>query len=294
MVRLALLLLLAGLPLFGRASIIETTATIPSACAAYFPTGGGEPSGACYTARNALATGYQSCQQNSTSTFPAYFTPSSYVAPVWTCQKYGGDYVITHQLTFVSACASTLNVGITGTLARTGAGGAGNPPPQTVCSNSCSYDLDWAEERTGLDLSTLWYGRWVGSGQSCASGPDPAVGGNTSEAARVGAATGAGETAESDFDARIAALNGGATSPLGSWFSLPSWVTGLLARPTTDCKLHIEIPSAEGKTLAFVSARLAAIDVCGVQQYADTFGNWFMWFCATLWSWVIVTGSRSE
>jgi len=193
----------------------------------------------------------------------------------------------------VDACAATANQSLSGTVSRTGAPSASNPPPQEVCHESCIYDLSTAVPATGLDGTELWSGTWIGRGEggACSGGATPNPGGNTSEGAAAGAATAPATAAETAYDSGLAALDG-SSSPLGSWWSLPSWVTGLLTRQTTDCKLHIDVPA--GGVLGSVRERLQNIDVCGVQQYADTFGNWFMWFCALLWSWVIVTGGRTD
>jgi len=282
-------------------ALVEHTWTLPASCEAYRTSG--TPSATCVNESQAAWTSagctgggayFAGGTRNTTTTWPVYYTPSSYVQPVWSCVKgTTADSTFTDIWLMVDACAATAGQSLTGTVSRTGEPSASNPPPQTVCHNSCTYTLSSAVPATGLDGTELWSGTWIGEGEggSCTGGTTPTEGGETAGDAAAGDRTAPADASETTYDAGIAALNS-STSPVGAWYSLPSWVTGLLSRQSTDCKLHINVPA--GGVLGSVRDRLQNIDVCGVQQYADTFGNWFMWFCAMLWSWVIVTGGRTD
>jgi len=190
------------------------------------------------------------------------------------------------------SCEATLNVSISGTLSRTGPPSASNIPDQMVCHQGCGYALSTAVAATGLDGTELWDGTWIGTGaaEGCSTGADPNTAGNTAEGAAADAASSPANAAETTFDDSIQALNGGAQSPLGAWYSLPSWVTALTTRSTTDCKLKVTL---DGMPAGLQSA-IYNTDICGAQEFADTFGNWFIWFCAVLWCWAIVTTGRTE
>jgi len=200
------------------------------------------------------------------------------------------------------SCTTTLNVSLSGTLSRTGEPSATNIPDQMVCHEGCGYALSSAVPATGLDGTLLWSGTWIGTGaaEGCSTGSDPTPGGNTAEGAAADNATKAATDAEA---AHQGFLDGMLTttiaqrstpsdaSPIGSFFGLPTWITSILEPGETDCKLHIDL--GPNGPLGFVSAAVADTDVCGIQYYADTYGNWFVWFCAVLWSWAIVTGSST-
>lgn len=297
-------LLLAGFGAFGSLSAhaYEThTLTAPSACSTFIAANSA-PDTACINAlsatwANAGCTG--NAQYQSSYTWPAYADPAGYVQPPWSCATFPQ---LTHLYILVSACAATNGQSISGTVDRTCEPGAGCIPPQEVCSNSCSYGLSSAVAGTGLDGSLLWSGSWVGTGESCAgSPPTPDSGGETGEAATIANATksaGDSETAQGTYldDASAASIasrsNFTGASPVGSWYSLPSWVTGLLTRQQTDCLLHISFP--QNGLLAPLASAVNGANVCTIQSYADSYGNWFIWFCAVLWSWAIVVGVRAE
>jgi len=203
------------------------------------------------------------------------------------------------------ACSATQNQPITGTVSRTGEPSASNPPPQEVCHQSCLYGLSSAVAATGIDGTELWSGTWIGTGEACpGTSPPPSPGtgedGETNESASADNATREATTAEAAQLAAIdqlkadsiASRSGGETaSPIGNFFALPSWVLGLFTRQNTDCMLKIQL---QGTASASFADKAYTADVCEMQDIADSYGNWFVWFCAVVWCWAIVVGARGD
>lgn len=194
-------------------------------------------------------------------------------------------------------CSATDGKPITGTVARSGEPSASNPPPQEVCHESCLYALSSAVAATGLDGSELWSGTWVGTGQSCPGTPPPSPdeNGDTLEGNLTNDATRASDAAESAYSSFLDQLRADSIaqrsapsgqSPIGSFWAIPSVLLGAVDRSPTNCDLEIDLSGSE--SLGFMSGAISSTDVCRVQEFADTFGNWFIWFCAVLWSWAIV------
>lgn len=197
----------------------------------------------------------------------------------------------------VEPCAASEGQSLSGTVARSGEPSASNPPPQEVCHNQCLYGLSSAVAATGLDGSELWSGTWVGTGQSCPGTPPPSPNenGDTLEGNLNNDATRASDAAESAYSSFLDQLRADSIaqrgapsgqSPIGSFWAIPSVLLGAVDRSPTNCNLEIDLSGSA--SLGFLSGAIASTDVCEVQEFSDTFGNWFMWFCAVLWSWAIV------
>lgn len=215
------------------------------------------------------------------------------------CSASGGS--VMRKFRIGDVCAATLDQPISGTVDR----GSESIPPQQVCHEQCLYGLSVAEPRVGLDGSQYWYGTWVGEGQSCpGTDPPPTPGDESTE----GGGPSSYDSSTSPYTDALNEKNNwldslktqslgqragsnSQTSSIGQWFALPSWVLGLFdARSTASCDLGIVV---EGP-LSSVASAVAGADICAVQTYADIYGNWFVWFCAVLWSWAIVVGAKTE
>lgn len=241
---------------------------------------------------------------SASTQFPYYYSQSS--PPQWP-----GVYLVCagEQITLPklykpgSACAAKLNQPVSGMIER----GTESIPPQQVCVDSCQYSLAQAQPVTGLDGIKYWSGTWVGDGVSCSGNTTTnpadtptAEGSATKEAGKAAdEAQKAKEDALAEMLAKSLAQRPNNSSergksPLGEWFALPQPIRDLLVpSPSANCQSGPVIP--EGSAfLQPIRNALQGKDWCQIQSIADTFGNWFIWFCAILWSWSMVTRGSAE